>query len=99
MNSILCRAAVPAVLAATLAAGLAPSPAQAGLERMRDGLKAELAIMLPGDPVDVDLLSDAQVAQINHLIHSDRGTGDIIGLVRGTLGDCLPLLCQFTTRR
>jgi len=87
-----------AVALAASGAMIAATPALAGLTKMRAGVKMELSTFAPGLDVDVDSLSDAQVAQINHLLFSDRSVGDIQGLIRSTVGKCVPILCRFTTR-
>ena len=59
-----------------------------GQAQLRDSLKTELP-QWGFKNVDVDGLSAAQVAHINHLLHSNKSTSQIRGNIGAILGDSI----------
>ncbi|GIT90976.1 hypothetical protein JANAI62_14310 [Jannaschia pagri] len=96
MNSVIVH-----TFALGLTLGLVTTPVTAGPERGPavltlaqvgapglSPMQANVARQLPAlgfRNVDVRQLSTVQLAQINHLLHSDRSVGDVRRLVAGTL--------------
>lgn len=59
-----------------------------GQAQIRDHIKDELPLWGFKD-VDVDGLTAAQVAHINHLLHSNKSTSQIRGNIGAILGDSI----------
>ncbi|MEL6587204.1 MAG: hypothetical protein AAFY65_10035 [Pseudomonadota bacterium] len=80
---------LPGASTAAKAEAVFVSPPQETTQRTElRGMRANIARQLPRfghRNVDVRNLSNAQVAQINSLMHSGRSHGDISSLIGGTL--------------